>query len=193
MSRKTAAFLALALLAAAAPAFAHPGHDLPGAGFVAGLLHPLSGFDHLLAMIAVGVWAAQLGGRARWMVPLAFVTVMAIGAATALAGFAPPHVEAGISASLLVLGLFVATAGRLPLAAALALTGAFAFCHGAAHGSELPALADPLLFAAGFMLATALLHGAGLGIGYAAQRRHHWLARAAGVLTAAGGLVHALA
>ena len=92
MSRPTAAaFVALALGAAVTPAFAHPGHELAGAGFVAGVLHPLLGFDHLLAMVAVGVWAAQLGGRARWMMPLAFVAVMTTGAACALAGHAPPR------------------------------------------------------------------------------------------------------
>ncbi|MFT4046464.1 MAG: HupE/UreJ family protein [Solimonas sp.] len=189
----TAALAALVLSVVTAPASAHPGHELPGAGFVAGFLHPLLGFDHLLAMIAVGVWAAQLGGRARLLVPTAFVTVMCLGAASALAGFTPPHVEAGIAASLLVLGLFVTAAGRLPVTAAMALTATFAFCHGAAHGSELPAFASPLLFGAGFVLATALLHGAGLGIGYAARRKGQWLARAAGLLTMAGGLAYAFA
>ncbi|MGH8446738.1 MAG: HupE/UreJ family protein [Solimonas sp.] len=193
MSRLTAAVASLALSAVAMPAFAHPGHDLPGAGFLAGLAHPLTGADHLLAMIAVGVWAAQLGGRARWAVPLSFVAVMAVGAACAMNGWAPPYIEAGIAASLLVLGLLVAMAGRLPLPVATALTGAFAFYHGAAHGSELPALADPLYFTAGFALATALLHGAGLGIGYAARRNSQWFDRAAGIVTMAGGFAYAFA
>lgn len=192
-ARFTATLAAIVLSAVAAPVCAHPGHDLPGAGFIAGFVHPWLGFDHLLAMIAVGIWAAQLGGRARLLVPAAFVSVMGLGAAGALAGFVPPHIEAGIAASLFVLGLFVAAAGRLPVAAAMVLSASFAFCHGAAHGSELPAFADPLRFGTGFVLATALLHGAGLGIGYAAQRRGQWLARAAGMLTMAGGLAYAFA
>jgi len=179
--------LLLISLCMAMPASAHPGHGT--GGFAAGLLHPLLGVDHLLAMLVVGLWAAQLGGRARWAVPASFVFVMALGAACALRGFSPPLVEAGIAASLLVLGLLVAMAGRLPLPAAMALSAVFAFCHGAAHGLELPAQAAPLVYAAGFLLATAALHGTGLAFGLRMRRGGDWATRSAGVLTAASGLV----
>ena len=150
---------ALSLLLVAAPlAQAHPGHE--GHDFTwdfsGGFAHPLSGWDHLLAMIAVGLWAAQLGGRARWLVPSAFVGVMALGAALGHAGLMFPGVEQGIAASVLVLGLLIATAVRLPVAAGMALVGLFAGFHGIAHGAEMPATAGGLSYGAGFILATAL-------------------------------------
>lgn len=192
MSRCLRSALAFLLLAAAAPAFAHPGHDAATAGFAAGLLHPLLGLDHLLAMLVVGIWAAQLGGRARALVPASFVALMALGGLAAMNGYAPPRIEAGIAASLLVLGLLVTLRGRLPVAAAMALTAAFALFHGAAHGLELPRLAAPGAYAFGFGLATAALHGAGLLIGLRSQRGAGPAARAAGLLTAAAGLASAL-
>ncbi|NKF23047.1 HupE/UreJ family protein [Solimonas marina] len=185
--------LAVALLAFAAPALAHPGHDPASAGFVAGLLHPLLGIDHLLAMTIVGVWAAQLGGRALWLLPTSFVTLMAVGGIAAMNGFVPPHIEAGIAASLLVLGVLVAMRGQMPTPAAMSLTAAFALFHGAAHGQELPSLASPAAYAIGFVLATAALHGAGLGIGLASRRHHGHVARLAGALTAAAGVAFAFA
>ena len=174
---------AFVLTGLAANVGAHPGH---AGGFDAGLAHPLSGVDHLIAMIAVGVWAAQLGGRAIWAVPLAFVTAMAAGATLALDAVAPPAIEQGIAASLLVLGLLIASAQRLPAGVAMALTAAFGLFHGAAHGSELPALADPARYAAGFLAATAALHAGGVLLGVA-SRRQVALVRAAGVLSAAAG------
>ncbi len=156
---------AAALTAAASPAMAHTGlHAFGESGFVAGLAHPMLGLDHLLAMLGVGVWAAQLGGRATWLVPTAFVSVMVAGAALALSGAALPMVEFGIGGSVLVIGGLIAFGARLPLAVAMALVGLFALFHGHAHGTELPGFAHPVAYGAGFVLATALLHAAGFGI-----------------------------
>ncbi len=149
----------------AAEAQAHVG--VHGVGLAAGMMHPFSGLDHLLAMIAVGAWAAQQGGRARWAVPLAFVAMMVAGGAWGGLGNWLPGIESGIAASVLVLGLLIAFSARLPLAAGMALAGAFALFHGYAHGAEMPAIANAWLYALGFVLSTALLHAAGLGAGLA--------------------------
>ena len=165
MTMRTAlrAGLALAAFAAAAIAQAHPFHT--GDGWSAGLAHPFLGADHALAMIAVGIWAAQLGRRATLGVPLAFVAVMALGASLALAGIALPLVEPGIAASVLALGLLVAFAVRLPLAAAAGLVAVFALLHGHAHGSELPMIGSAASYVAGFVAATALLLALGIFVG----------------------------
>lgn len=189
MKKATSCILAAALAGLTANVYAHPGHGLSG-GLLAGFVHPLSGADHLLAMVAVGIWAAQLGGRALWAVPLAFVSVMGLGAAAAMtghAGIAAGAIESGVAASLLALGLLVSRAQRLPLPAAVALVGAFAWFHGAAHGGELPQAADPLRYAIGFLTATALLHGAGIAFGAWAQRHEPLLGRAGGAMTAIVG------
>ena len=144
------------------PAIAHPGHPLLSDGFVAGLEHPWSGADHLLAMTMVGFWAAQLGKRALWALPACFMALMAVGAAAGVLGYAPPHVETGITVSLVALGLLVAFARKTPLSAALALAGVFALFHGAAHAVEARGNTSFLLYAAGFLFSTAVLHGAGL-------------------------------
>jgi len=159
--------LAGAGLAVAFPgmAWAHPGHD-GAVGFASGFVHPVTGFDHVLAMVAVGLFAANLGGRALWAVPLTFVAVMAAGGALAMAGIAVPMVETGIAASVVVLGLAVALRWKLPVAAAMALVGVFAIFHGHAHGAAMPVDASGLRYALGFMLATGLLHGAGIGLGF---------------------------
>lgn len=136
-----------------------------GGGWASGVLHPFLGADHVLAMLAVGLWAAQLGGRALWAVPLAFISVLGLGAAAGAAGMPLASVELGIAASVLVLGLLVAFAVRLPLAIGMTLAGAFAFLHGHAHGTEWPALASAWGYAAGFLLATALLHATGIMAG----------------------------
>lgn len=176
------------LASLASGAQAHP-LAMHAAGFAAGLAHPFLGLDHLAAMLAVGLWAAQLGGRARLLVPLAFVTMMAVGAALAVSGVRLPAVEPAIGASVLVLGLLIAFAARLPLVLGLALTGAFALFHGHAHGSELPQAAAPLLYAGGFLLATAALHAAGLVAGSLLRGRYAWLVRAAGAVLAGSGLL----
>jgi urease accessory protein len=183
----------LGLLAAVAalasgPAAAH-GFGAQGAGFAAGFGHPLLGLDHLLAMVAVGLWAAQLGGRAIWQVPAAFVGALALGASLALAGVAAPAVEPGIMVSLLVMGLLVAFAVRLPAAVGTALVAVFAVCHGHAHGTEMPMAATPLLYGAGFLLATMALHASGVALGWTGARLlSPALARTAGAAVATAGL-----
>ena len=153
---------ALALLAAPALAFAHPGHGEHG--LVAGLAHPLTGLDHLLAMFAVGLWAAQQQGAARLALPCTFVGTMLVGGLLGFEGLQLPFMETGIAASVLALGLCVALAVRPPLPLAMAATALFALAHGVAHGLELPALSSPWLYALGFVAATAALHAAGYAL-----------------------------
>ncbi|WP_211442000.1 HupE/UreJ family protein [Collimonas humicola] len=161
--------LTLAVLGVSA-ALAHPGH--PDAfGFNDGFAHPFSGLDHLLAMLAVGLWAAQNKRSALWVLPLAFPLMMAAGALLALAGVALPGVETGIAVSVAVLGLLIAFAIRMPVWAGAAVVSVFALFHGYAHGSELPHGASALWYGAGFVAATALLHLSGLAIGLAAGQK----------------------
>lgn len=178
--------LAAAAAAIAGPAFAQA--EVAGAGgFVAGVSHPLVGLDHILAMIAVGLWAALLGGGALLVVPAAFVGTMIVGFALATAGVALPLVEPMVAASVVILGLVVAMAVRLPAAAGGLVVGAFALFHGHAHGVEIGAAAV-LPYLAGFALATALLHGAGIGLGlFGSGGRAGLAARLAGGVTAALG------
>ncbi|HEY0291408.1 MAG TPA: HupE/UreJ family protein [Hansschlegelia sp.] len=152
----------LALLPSAA--MAHPGHG-EASGFLAGAAHPIGGLDHVLAMVMVGLFAYQLGGRALWLVPATFVLVMALGGALGAAGVAVPFVEVGIALSIIVLGAVVALGVKAPVAAAMGLVGLFAIFHGHAHGAEMPDSAAGLAYAGGFMLATALLHAGGVGLG----------------------------
>src|SRR5688572_17638361 len=153
MMKRIAIVLAV-LGASAAPAFAHFDPAEHGS-LMAGLSHPLIGFDHVLAMVAVGLWAALLGGRALWLAPLAFVGAMAIGFAAALMGVSLPFVEPVILASVVVIGLLAATALPVPAGVAMAMVGFFAFFHGHAHGGELGS-AGAIAFGAGFTLSTAL-------------------------------------
>jgi len=153
-------------------------------GFAHGFEHPLFGIDHLLAMVAIGLWAAQIGGRALWAVPLTFVSVMAVGGALGIAGLPVPFVEQGIATSVLLLGLLIAFAVRMPLAFSIPLVALFAICHGHAHGAEMPATASGIAYAVGFMAATALLHCFGIGFGIAIQRF-----TAASVLRVAGATI----
>jgi urease accessory protein len=165
---KSAALLALIAFTPVL-AQAHPGHGLHNS-FSGGFNHPMHGLDHILAMVAVGIWAAQLGGRALWAVPATFISVMMIGGALGMTGIQLPMVEAGIMASVLVLGLMIAMAARLPLVASMALVGVFALFHGHAHGTEIPAAASGLQYALGFVVATAILHAAGIALGLIAQK-----------------------
>ncbi|MGD9614538.1 MAG: HupE/UreJ family protein [Alphaproteobacteria bacterium] len=159
--------LAAALLTAAATvAHAHTGAG-EAAGFAHGLAHPLGGLDHVLVMIAVGLFAAHLGGRALWLVPLSFLAMMAVGGVLGMVGIGVPFVEIGIGLSVVVLGLAVAFGMHVPTAAAMALVGLFALFHGHAHGAEMPDAVSGLAYAAGFVLATALLHAFGIGLGLA--------------------------
>jgi len=147
---------------------AHPGH--PGAnGFADGLVHPLYGLDHLLVMIAVGLWAGQRGGRALWLIPTAFLGTMALGVALGWTGVSLPLMETGIVASGIILGLLVATACRWSLLASSALVGLFGLFHGYAHGAELLRVTSPWLCGAGLLLTTALLHLIGMGMALATR------------------------
>ena len=134
-------------------------------GFAAGFFHPLLGMDHVLAMLAVGLWAAQAGGRMTWAAPCTFVAVMIAGGALGAAGAPLPFVEQGILASVLVLGLLISAAARLPFAYSIAVVAFFALFHGHAHGTEMPLHASGAAYSAGFALATVLLHAAGIGVG----------------------------
>jgi urease accessory protein len=165
---KSASLVALFALAPVL-AQAHPGHG-PASGFMSGLNHPLHGLDHILAMVAVGLWAAQLGGRSLWAVPATFVSVMILGGALGMMGVPLPMVETGILLSVLALGLLIAAAARLPLAASMVIVGLFALFHGHAHGTEIPLAASGLSYGFGFVAATTLLHTAGIGLGLAAQK-----------------------
>jgi urease accessory protein len=175
--------IALPLLAVASPAFAHAGHEGLG-GYFDGFMHPLLGPDHLVAMVAVGLWGALLGGSAIWQLPIAFPLVMAFGGMLGIMGVPLPAVEAGIAASAIVLGLMVALAVRPPLGVAFALIGAFAIFHGYAHGRELPDGVNAVAFAVGFVIATGLLHLTGIALGLAAR----WPAGRLAVRTAGGAI-----
>lgn len=170
-------------LAASGIASAHPGH---ADGLLSGLAHPLLGADHLLAMVAVGLWAYQLGGRARWQVPASFVALMSVAAIAGMAGFALPLVESGIAASLLVLGLLIAFSVRTGPAFGAGIVALFALFHGGAHGIEMPLNATAWQYGLGFVLATVALHGIGLMLGKGLAR-HGWMVRAGGMAIAASG------
>jgi urease accessory protein len=175
--------LALAVMAFSGMAQAHPGH---GGGYLAGLTHPFTGLDHLLAMLAVGVWAAQLGGRAKWLVPASFIACMAVAASVGMSGIALPLVESGIATSVLLLGLLIAFSIKLPTALSASIVGLFAVFHGYAHGAEMPLLSTPWLYGIGFLLATAALHGTGLLLGQRLRKQAAGL-RAVGMLIIASG------
>lgn len=166
-ARLVAAILALA--GGASPALAHGGHG-DAHGFIAGLLHPVGGLDHVLAMVAVGLLAARLGGRALWAVPAAFVALMAVGGALGMEGVGIPCVETGVAVSLVVFGVVLAAGVALPVGLAMGLTGFFAIFHGHAHGAEMPADASGVAYAMGFMAGTATLHAVGLALGLGAAR-----------------------
>jgi urease accessory protein len=169
------------------PALAHPGPGGDAGSLVAGVAHPLLGADHVLAMVAVGLWAVFLGGRAVWMVPAAFVLGMAGGFALVVAGVGLALVEPGIAASVLILGVLIAAAVRLPLAPSTLLVGLFAVLHGHSHGAEV--MSDALAFGLGFVAATILLHVAGIGLGRVLAGQGLMLARGLGGAVAGIGLV----
>jgi urease accessory protein len=146
------------------PALAHTGEGVVG-GFASGFMHPINGWDHVAAMVAVGLWGAFLGAPAIWLLPIIFPLVMAFGGGLGIIGVPVPGVETGIAASAVVLGLMVALGARPPLLVAAIVVGAFAIFHGHAHGTELPAAADAVAFAAGFVIGTGLLHLAGIALG----------------------------
>ncbi len=180
--------MGLALLLAAPAAFAHPGHAVPGLG--GGLMHPLLGIDHLLALVGAGLWAAQLGGAARRWVPAGFVAALAVGLAMGVGGVTLPGVEPGIAASVLVFGVLVAGGARLPTGMGVALASAFALFHGCAHGAELPAGVQTFAYIAGLVASSVLVLCAAMAGGTWARSagRPAWV-RAAGAGMAAGGVV----
>ncbi|MBI3897189.1 MAG: HupE/UreJ family protein [Gammaproteobacteria bacterium] len=184
----------LAALLAPAYAFAHPSAVAHVHSFDAGFGHPFVGLDHMLAMVAVGLWAAQLRGRAMWIVPAAFVGVMMLGGVLALAGVSIPFVEQGILASVVVFGILIAAATRLPIAVSAALVGVFAVLHGHAHVTEMPLAMDAMEYGVGFALATTLLHVSGMSFGLVLNkwRVQEQLFRAVGVAIAATGLYLAI-
>ncbi len=158
-----------------------------GMGLTAGFAHPFFGIDHVLAMIAVGMWASQLGGKSIVIAPLAFVIVMAGSAYLGALGVALPELEPAIACSVLVLGLLIAFAVRVSTLTSVCLVGLFAVFHGLAHGLELPQTATPMLYAVGFVSATVMLHGAGIAMGISA-RHVSYLFRLGGSLIALTGL-----
>ncbi|NJD88047.1 MAG: HupE/UreJ family protein [Betaproteobacteria bacterium] len=172
----------------ALPAWAHE-QSGQAAGFVTGMLHPVSGLDHVLAMVAVGLWGAQLGAPAIWLLPVTFPLVMAFGGFLGLLGVPLPGVEVGIAVSAILLGAMVATQSRPPLWLAAALVGFFAVFHGHAHGTELPAGESGLLYSIGFVIVTGLLHATGIAIGLVHRWRKGRIAlRGAGAVVGAAGV-----
>jgi urease accessory protein len=189
LSRLAITSLALATLLPSA-AYAHTGVGNTN-GFAHGFMHPIGGLDHVLAMVAVGFLAARLSGRTLWLLPLSFVTMMIAGGIAGAGGIGLPFVELGISGSILVLGFVIALGRQIPTPVAMALAGFFAIFHGHAHGTEMPVDAAGFAYGAGFALATAFLHAAGLAVGIGADRPvGAWSAKASrvagGVMAAAG-------
>ncbi|MDX2156842.1 MAG: HupE/UreJ family protein [Hyphomicrobiaceae bacterium] len=159
-------------------------------GFVTGFLHPLGGLDHVLAMVAVGLWGAFLGAPAVWLLPVVFPVVMAVGGVLGAGGIAVPSVEVGIALSAVALGAMVAGAVRAPLWVAAMLVGAFAIFHGHAHGAELPEGNNALAYSAGFVVATGLLHLAGIGLSLLTRvRGGRWIVRTGGAAISLAGIV----
>ena len=176
-----------ALAVAPGIASAHTVLGMSGGGLLAGLHHPFSGLDHMLAMLTVGLWAATLGGAAAWKVPTAFVVMLVTGAVLGMTGIQLPLVESFIALSVLVLGLAVTFALRVPSSAGIVLVGLFAMFHGHAHGTELPEAVSGYLYLLGMTLASITLHLTGFGIGQA-LKRHPLLLRSGGALIAGAGV-----
>ena len=179
-SARSVVFAATALFGglAASPALAS---DVSGGGFISGLLHPVLGFDHLLAMVAVGLLSVQIGGRAVWTVPAAFVLFLGIGGGVGLLGYDLPEVEGVIALSVVLLGLAIALIATMPVVAAMLMVAFFAVFHGHAHGLEIPNLAEPAAYVGGFMLASAILHLTGVVIGFLQQQERARALLGAGV------------
>ena len=186
--RQSGIGLLVTITLSAQTVFAHPQKG-EAIGFLTGFRHPISGLDHVLAMVAVGLWGAQLGAPAIWLLPVAFPMVMALGGMLGLMGVPLPGTEYGIALSAMLLGAAVMFEVRPPIGVAAALVGFFAIFHGHAHGTELPPGQSALLYSMGFVIATGCLHGLGIGAGTV----HRWawgqkLLRVAGALVAGGGV-----
>lgn len=185
MSRKIVAGSGALLVAMVQQASAHTGVG-DTSGFAHGMMHPVTGLDHVLAMITVGLFAARLGGRALWLVPGSFVAMMSLGGMLGMYGIPVPFIEAGIALSVVTLGTLVAFQVGLPVALAMALVGVFAIFHGHAHGTEMPMDVAGLDYGAGFVMATALLHSIGVGLGLALGRLSRGPARRVSQIGGAG-------
>lgn len=192
MNRIAARLAALSFALMPSLALAHPGHEGAPSDLVHGFMHPLAGADHILAMVAVGLLAARLGGRAMWLVPGSFLLAMAVAGLAGMSGLMLPHVEIGIALSVLLLGAAIALSLTMPVAAAMGVVACFAVFHGLAHGAEMPQTASGVAYGLGFLGATGLLHGAGIGLGLVIARAHAFGRRAAqfgGAATALAGAV----
>jgi len=186
---KTKILLLFALLLSSTNLFAHP---LLGtqSGFSNGFSHPLSGLDHILAMLAVGIWAAQMGGKAKWIIPITFVGIMSIGGMLGMNNISLPFAEIGILVSVIVLGVLILAGIRLPMLVSSVLVGVFALCHGHTHGTELPAAASGVMYAAGFALTTIVLHLSGIGFGTAVNKiANERIVKFSGAVIALMGLI----
>jgi urease accessory protein len=170
--KKHSALLTILLLGFSSMAFAHPGHGLPSA--FTGFMHPLTGWDHLLVMLAVGVWAAKLGGKARWQLPLTFLAMMALGAVLGMIGLSFNDVETAIAASVMAMGVLLIISLPMKLSTQLGITALFAVLHGMAHGLELQTPSRLAAFV-GMIIATALLHGVGVLLGSQQVKIRKWL------------------
>lgn len=157
------AFLIGSLTLLAGPALAHTGQGV--GGLCAGIMHPLNGLDHVVAMVAVGLWGGILGKPALWQLPVAFPVIMAVAGAFGAVGVPLPGVEVGIALSGIVLGAMVLFAVKMPVGTAMMIVGVFAIFHGHAHGAELPTSVNPMAYALGFVLATGTLHLSGIAVG----------------------------
>lgn len=188
MKSRLASMLAflVAMLAYIPPASAHS-MGSEGAGFITGLAHPFMGLDHLLVMIAVGIWAAQTGGSAIWRLPLSFLVMMAVAALFSASGHSLPALEPLIAGSVTLMGLMVLFHIRMPVNLSMLLVGLFALLHGYAHGLEMPQASSATLYGIGFVLATTVLHLIGIGLGKVAYRKH-LLYRLSGSIIAIAGL-----
>ncbi len=177
------------LIILATPVLSHAHGNAGDSGLISGLTHPVFGPDHLIAMVTVGLLSAQIGGRAIWSVPLTFVMVMAVGGVLGMKGVDLPFVEYGIALSVVALGIALATEKKMPVIIAMVFVGMFAIFHGHAHGTEMPNIAEPAMYALGFSSATAGLHILGAVTGYTAVRRSYGagLLRFTGMLIVASG------
>ena len=187
---RTLGWMTAAVLFSGSAVWAHPQHGGVGSGLLAGFAHPMLGWDHLLAMFAVGLIAAQWGGRAVWALPSSFLAAMLVGGGWGMQGASLPGVELGIAASVLLLGVAVASGRRCPLLPAMFAIGLFGWFHGHVHGTEAPVLAAPMLYAIGFLGATSLLHLIGILVGSSLQSAVRWSTglRWAGRLIAVAGV-----
>lgn len=193
--RRSGAWLGLALASAVLMllgpdfAFAHDETGAAGGGFITGFLHPILGWDHVAAMVAVGLWGAFLGPPAIWLLPVTFPLVMALGGVLGIVGVPIPGIEFGIAASALIIGAAILLAWQAPLVVAAVIVGFFAIFHGHAHGTEMPGSASPFAYATGFVIGTGLLHLAGIALGSLTSWQPGRLAvRVAGGVIALAGL-----